>query len=226
MKSENELREELRQVETQMGAIARRVKGVDEVLNVGLKTAHVPGSSAAIKEYLAWLDGVEALGISFVNGNIVTQRLRLFYTIPDRKDNKDADPSPRMREVKNLLEAVRHKDQGNLLLLRAKRHSVHALLQKAERDASRRAGRQVSFADMRRRIQSAIWLQITVVVVIILLGGVIIESFKPEIIHFVRATVGLRDGPPGPASGPVPASQQDQGRARTSRERNLSGMDH
>lgn len=221
MKSENELREELRQVDTQMGAIVRRVKGVDEVLNVNLQTAHAPGSSAAIKEYLSWLDGVEALGISFVNGNIVTQRLRLFYTRPEKKENKDADPNPRMREVKNLLEAVRHKDQANLLLLRAKRHSLHAQLQKLEREKSRRAGRQVSFGELKRRIQSAIWLQITVVVLVVLLGGVIIESFKPEIIHFVRSTVGLPDGPPGPAS----TSQQDQSRARTGRERSLSGVD-
>lgn len=220
MKSETELRDELRQVETQMGAIVRRVKSVDGVLNVNLKSPYAPGSSAAIKEYLAWLDGVEALGISYVNGNIVTQRLRLFYTRPDNRETRDADPYPRMREVKNLLEAVRHKDQANLVLLRAKRHTLNAQIQKFERDTSKRAGRHSGFGELKRRIQSAIWLQITVVVVIILLGGVIFESFKPEIIHFVRSTVGLQDG----SSAPAAVSTQEQGRPRTGQERGLSGV--
>jgi hypothetical protein len=57
-----------------------------------------------------------------------------------------------------------------------------------------------------------------VLVLVILLGGVIFESFKPEIIHFVRSTVGLRDGPP------APASPQEQSRPRTGRERGLSGL--
>jgi hypothetical protein len=221
MKSETELREQLKQVETQMGAIARRVKSVDAVLNVNLLSPYTPGSVAAIKEYLAWLDGVEALGLSYVNGNIVTQRLRLFYTRPDKKETRDADPYPRMREVKNLLEAVRHKDQANLVLLRAKRHTLSAQIQKLERDAGRRAGRQSGFGELKRRILSAIWLQITIVVIIILFGSVIFESFKPEIIHFVRSTVGLRDGPPGPAA----VSTQEQGRPHAGREKGLSGLE-
>jgi hypothetical protein len=210
MKSEPELREELRQVETQIAAIVRRVKSVDGVLNVNLTSPHAPGSVAAIKEYLAWLDGVEALGLSYVNGNIVTQRLRLFYTRPEKKETRDSDPYPRMREVKNLLEAVRHRDQANLVLLRAKRHTLNTQIQKLERDTSKRAGPHSGFGGLKRRIQSAIWLQITVVVLIILLGGVVFESFKPEIIHFVRSTVGLRDNPSGPAA----ASAQEQGRTR------------
>lgn len=218
MKSETELRDELKQVETQMGAIVRRVKSVDGVLNVNLLSPHTPGSVAAIKEYLAWLDGVEALGLSYVNGNIVTQRLRLFYTRPDKRETRDADPYPRMREVKNLLEAVRHKDQANLVLLRAKRHTLNAQIQKLERENSRRAGHD-GFGELRKRILAAIWLQITVVVLIILFGVVIFESFKPEIIHFVRTTVGLQDGPPAPAA----VGSQEQGRPRTASERGLSG---
>ncbi|MGD0725081.1 MAG: hypothetical protein ABSB63_05905 [Spirochaetia bacterium] len=221
MKSETELRDELRQVETQMGGIVRRVKSVDAVLNVNLSSPHAPGSVAAIKEYLAWLDGVEALGLSYVNGNIVTQRLRLFYTRPEKRETRDSDPYPRMREVKNLLEAVRHKDQANLVLLRARRHTLNAQIQKLERDTRSRAGRQSGFGELKRRIQSAIWLQITVVVLIILFATVLFESFKPEIIHFVRTTVGLRDGPPGPAA----VSTQEQGRPRTGRERGLSGLE-
>jgi|GEM_PF-4883195 len=210
MKSEAELREELKQVETQMGTIVRRVKSVDAVLNVNLKTPHTPGSNAAVKEYLAWLDAVEALGISYVNGNIVTQRLRLFYTRPDKSETRDADPYPRMREVKDLLEAVRHKDQANLVLLRAKRHTQNAQLLKQERDTSRRAGRQSGFRELKRKILSAVWLQITVAVIVILLAGLVFQSFKPEIIHFVRSTVGLPDVPSGPAA----VSPQDQGGPR------------
>ncbi len=207
MKSETELREELKQIETHAGAIARRIKSVDAVLNVNLLNPHAPGSVAAIKEYLAWLDGVEALGISYVNGNIVTQRLRLFYTRPDKRETRDSDPYPRMREVKNLLEAVRHKDQANLVLLRARRHAVNAQIQKFERDTGRRAGRQSGFSEMKKRIMFAIWLQITVAVLVILLAGLIAESFKPEIIHFIRSTVGLRDVP-------AAVTPQDQSRSR------------
>jgi hypothetical protein len=210
MKSEIELREELKQIETQMGAIARRVKSVDAVLNVNLLTPHAPGSVAAIKKYLAWLDGVEALGISYVNGNIVTQRLRLFYTRPDKRETRDSDPYPRMREVKNLLDAVRHKDQSNLVLLRARRHAVNGQLQKLERDTGRRAGRHSGVGGMKRSILSAIWLQITVAVLVILLAGLMVESFKPEIIHFIRSTVGLRDLPTAPSA----VSPQDLGRSR------------
>ena len=221
MKSEAELREELKQVETQMGAIVRRVKSVDAVLNVTLKTPHAPGSNAAIKEYLTWLDSVEALCLSYVNGNIVTQRLRLFYTRPDKKDTRDTDPNPRMREVKNLLEAVRHKDQANLVLLRAKRHAMNAQLQKQERDTARRAGRQSGLGELKRKIMSAVWLQITVAVIVVLLASLAFQSFKPEIIHFVRSTVGLRDLPSAPgAVGP-----QDQGGPRAAHERALSGRE-
>ena len=197
MKSETELREELKQVETQLGAIVRRVKSVDAVLNVNLNTPHTPGSVAAIKEYLAWLDGVEALGLSYVNGNIVTQRLRLFYTRPDKSETRDSDPYPRMREVKNLLDAVRHKDQANLVVLRARRHALTAQIQKLGRDTTRRAGHHSGFGGLKKRILSVVWLQITIVVIIILLGGVIFESFKPEIINFVRSTVGLQDASTG-----------------------------
>ena len=221
MKPEAELREELKQVETQMGAIIRRVKSVDAVLNVNLTTPYAPGSNAAVKEYLAWMDTVEALGLSYVNGNIVTQRLRLFYTRPDKRETRDADPYPRMREVKNLLEAVRHKDQANLVLLRAKRHTLTAQLQKQARDASRRAGRQSGLSQLKRKILSAIWLQITVAVFVILLAGLLFQSFKPEIIHFVRSTVGLRDLPSAPAA----VSPQDLGGPRTGRERALSGQE-
>jgi hypothetical protein len=210
MKSETQLREELKQVEAQMGAILKRVKSVDAVLNVNLLNPHTPGSVAAIKEYLAWLDGVEALGLSYVNGNIVTQRLRLFYTRPDKRETRDSDPYPRMREVKNLLEAVRHKDQSNLVALRARRHTVNAQLQKLERDEGKRAGRQAGVGELTKRILSAVWLQITMAVIIVLLGSVLFESFKPEIIHFVRSTVGLRDVPAAPAAG----GAQDQGRPR------------
>ncbi|MFI5368141.1 MAG: hypothetical protein ACHQ1F_03930 [Spirochaetia bacterium] len=220
MKPEAELREELKQVETQMGAIVRRVKSVDAVLNVNLKNPYTSGSSAAVTEYLAWLDSVEALGLSYVNGNIVTQRLRLFYTRPDKRETRDANPYPRMREAKNLLEAVRHKDQANLVLLRAKRHTLTAQLQKQERDAGRRAGRQSGISELKRKIVSAIWLQITVAVLVILLAGLFFQSFKPEIIHFVRSTVGLRDLP----SAPPPAGTQDPGGPRTGHERGLSGQ--
>jgi len=120
-----------------------------------------------------------------------------------------------MREVKNLLEAVRHKDQANLLPLRAKRHTLTAQLQKQERDASRRAGRQSGFSELKRKILSAIWLQITVAVIVILLAGVAFQSFKPEIIHFVRSTVGLRDLP----SPPTAVSPQDPGGPRAGHER-------
>ena len=222
MKSETELREELKQVETQMGAVVRRVKSVDAVLNVNLLAPHTPGSVAAIKEYLAWLDGVEALGISYVNGNIVTQRLRLFYTRPDKRETRDSDPYPRMREVKNLLEAVRHKDQANLVSLRARRHTLTAQIQRQERDTDRRAGRQSGSGGLKRSILSTIWLQITIVVIIILVGSVLFESFKPEIIHFVRSTVGLSDGPPAPA--PV-GTQQQQNRPRAGHGRGLSGLE-
>jgi hypothetical protein len=221
MKPEPELREELKQVEAQMGAIVRRVKSVDAVLNVNLKTPYASGSSAAVKEYLAWLDSVEALGLSYVNGNIVTQRLRLFYTRPDKRETRDADPYPRMREVKNLLEAVRHKDQANLVLLRAKRHTLTAQLQKQGRDASRRAGRQSGISELRRKILSAVWLQITVAVFVVLLAGLIFQSFKPEIIHFVRSTVGLRDLP----SVSAPVATPDPGNPRAGYERGLSGQE-
>ena len=212
MKSETELREELKHLETQMGTIAARVKSVDAALTVNLLSPHAPGSVAAIKEYLTWLDGVEALGISYVNGNIVTQRLRLFYTRPDKKEIKDSDPYPRMREVKKLLEAVRHKDQSNLVVLRARRHAITAQLQKLEGNGGGREGRR---SGSNGRILSVVWLQIMIVVIIVLVGGVLFESFKPEIIHFVRSTAGLQDTPlPPPAVGPADPGKPHAGQQR------------
>jgi hypothetical protein len=218
MKTEKELKEELKQIETQMGGIVKRVKSVDEVLNVNLSSPRPPGSTAAIQEYLTWLDRVEALGLSFVNGNIVTQRLRLFYTRPESKENKTVDPSPRMREVKNLLEAVRHADQTNLLALRARRHSLHAHIQKLERKAITRAGRRSGLEELKKKIQAAIWLQIAVLIIAILVGGVLFESFRPEIIHFIRSTIGVRDTPSG-ISAPAKSlpSQREKGLDRLDR---------
>ena len=86
---------------------------------------------------------------------------------------------------------------------------------------ARRAGRQSGLSELKRRILSAVWLQITVAVIVILLASLAFQSFKPEIIHFVRSSVGLRDLPSGPATvGP-----QDQGGPRAGHERALSGQE-
>jgi hypothetical protein len=119
----------VKQVEDEMAEIGERVKRIDEILNQNLPSGPERGSKA-VEEYLAWLDRVEALKLVYVNANIVTQRLRLFYQGAARSRGRIPDPAPRMREVKNLLETVRHTEQSNLLSLRARRHALQADVQK------------------------------------------------------------------------------------------------
>lgn len=195
IKTELELRARVKQVEGEMAEIGGRVKRIDDVLNQNLAAGHERGSQAAIDEYLAWLDRVEALGLAFVNANIVTQRLRLFYQGPPRSRGRVPDPAPRMREVKNLIETVRHTEQSNLLLLRARRHSLQTDVQNLARE--RKGGGQALSRNGRGRegIPSIGWLPLAILLLALLAGSILVDTFRPEIVHFIRSHVGLRDTP-------------------------------
>jgi len=191
--TELELRAQVTQVEAEMAAIGDRVKGIDQILNHVLTARPEQGWKPAVDEYLEWLDRVEALGLAYVNANIVTQRLRLVYQTPLKPRGKIPDPANRMKEVKGLLEAVRHTEQSNLLLLRARRHSILNDIQGLSRD--RKSGAGGSFRDARekRGALSVGWLQVLILLLALLCGRVLLDAFQPEITHFIRSHAGLRD---------------------------------
>jgi hypothetical protein len=174
-----------------MAEIGGRVKIIDDVLNEQLALRQPRGTQAAIDEYLAWLDRVEGIGLAFVNANIVTQRLRLFFQGTARTRGALPDPAPRMREVKNLLETVRHTEQANLLLVRARRHALLTDIQnlarerKSDLDASLRGDRAG------KAVGSTVLTLLALTLAALLLGSILLDSFRPEIVRFVRSTVGL-----------------------------------
>lgn len=187
IRTELDLRAHVTNVEAEMAGIGNRVKVIDDVLNQQLALRQPRGTRAAIDQYLAWLDRVEALGLAYVNANIVTQRLRLFYQGTARTRGDLPDPAPRMREVKNLLETVRHSEQANLLLLRAQRHALLTEIQNlarerksTRRDTPRRSGKPLGAVTL-----------LVVALAALLLGSVLLESFRPEIVRFVRSAAGL-----------------------------------
>ncbi len=190
--TELELRAQVTQVEAEMAEIGVRVKRIDEILNYVLTARPERGWKPAVDEYLSWLDRVEALGLAYVNANIVTQRLRLVYRDPLKPRGKVPDPANRMKEVKSLLETVRHTEQSNLLLLRAKRHSILSDIQGLSRD--RKSGAGVS-RDARGRggALSIGWLPLLILLLALLCGSVLLDAFRPEIRHFIRSHAGLRN---------------------------------
>jgi len=194
IRAELDLRAHVTNVEAEMAAVGERVKVIDEVLNRQLALRQPRGTQAAIDEYLAWLDRVEALGLAYVNANIVTQRLRLFYQGTARTRGALPDPAPRMREVKNLLETVRHSEQANLLLLRARRHSLSTDIQDLARDRKGKV-HDTAHAGGRRGSGAAVGARHVILVAAalaaLLLGSVLLESFRPEIVRFVRSAAGL-----------------------------------
>jgi len=191
--TELELRAQVKQVEAEMAEIGGRVKGIDETLNYVLTARPEQGWKPAVDEYLAWLDRVEALGLAHVNANIVTQRLRLVYQAPLKPRGKVPDPARRMKEVKSLLEAVRHTEQSNLLLLRARRHSILTDIQGLSRDRKSGAGVSLGIARGRGGALSAGWLPLLILLLALLCGQVLLDAFRPEITHFIRSHAGLRD---------------------------------
>jgi hypothetical protein len=195
MLTEMELRAQVKQVETEMSEIGGRVRRIDEILNQALTARPDRGWKPTVDEYLSWLDRVEALGLAFVNANIVTQRLRLVYQDPPRGHGSVPDPSSRMREVKSLLETVRHAEQSDLLLLRARRHSILSDIQRLSKvrkpvtDRSSRGSRDTLTIG---------WLPLAVLLLALLCAGVLLASFQPEVAHFVRSHLGLQDEPRAP----------------------------
>jgi hypothetical protein len=189
MRAELELRAGVKQVETAMAEITGRVRRIDIVLSQGLSPRDGRGSAAAVGEYLAWLDRVEALGLTFVNANIVTQGLRLFYQGARRARRRTPDPAPRMREVKDLLETVRHNEQADLLALRAKRASLLAAIQKLA--SARRSGALAARPRRGSGARGIGWLQVAVLIVALLAGSILLDAVRPEVVRFLRAHVGL-----------------------------------
>jgi hypothetical protein len=179
-----------------MALIGGRVKRIDDVLNLALTARQERGSKAAVDEYLAWLDRVEALKLPYVNANIVTQRLRLFYHGAARSRGRTPDPAPRMREVKNLLETVRHTEQSNLLLLRARRHSLQTDIQDLARER-KSDGNSTRGARGRPGHRSIGWLPLSLILLALLAGIILVIAFQPEIVHFIRSHAGLRDAATG-----------------------------
>jgi len=225
LKEELDLRAELKKTEVEMAEILGRIKKIDTVLNQGLSPQKERGSQAAIGEYLAWLDRVEALGLAFVNANIVTQGLRLFYQSPRKLRRRNPEPTPRMKEVKDLLETVRHREQANLLLLRARRHSLATEIQHragerktgahsggAAARAARRAARAARIAARRatrhaaRGSRSVGWLTLAVFLAALLIGNTLLEAFKPEIVQFIRSHLGLQSAAPAATPAATPAA--------------------
>jgi hypothetical protein len=204
MKAELELRADMKKVEAEMARVISLVRGIDQVLNQGL----TPGPGA-VAEYLAWLDRVEALGLQYVNANIVTHGLRLFYQSPRRSRRRTPEPTPRMKEVKDLLETVRHNEQSNLLLLRAKRHSLENDIQhlagERKSDGTARPwgngfrGRSRNRGDAR----ALSWVQVVVLVAALLAGSLLLEAVRPEVVLFLRIQMGL-DRAASPAAAPAP----------------------
>jgi hypothetical protein len=191
--TEMELRSQLKQVEAEMAEIGGRVKSIDLILNERLAAHPEQGWKAAVDEYLGWLDRVEALGLAYVNGNIVTQRLRLVYEAPLKPRGKIPDPAHRMKEVKSLLDAVRHTEQSNLLLLRARRHTIVTDIQGVSRERKSAADPTFRDAPGRGGARSVGWLQILVLLLALLAGRILLDAFRPEITHFVRSHAGLQD---------------------------------
>jgi hypothetical protein len=189
--TELELRAQVTKIEAEMAEIGGRVKRIDEILNYVLTANPERGWKPAVDEYLSWLERVEALGLPYVNANIVTQRLRLVYQAPLKPRGKIPDPAHRMKEVKSLLEAVRHTEQSELLALRARRHSTLMDIQGLSRD--RKSG-TVSFRDARARegTLSVGWLPLLILLLALLCGSVLLDAFRPEITHFIRSLAGLR----------------------------------
>ena len=216
MKAELELRAEMKQVEEDMARVMTRVKSIDGVLNHELSP-----SPDAVPQYLAWLDRVEALGLQFVNANIVTHGLRLFYQSPRRSRRRTPEPTPRMKEVKDLLETVRHTEQSNLLLLRAKRHSLETEIQDlaGERKTGGGSWRRSSHGRARDGGRGSArtlgWVQVLVLVAALLAGSILLDAVRPEVVQFLRTRMGLdkaaaaassaRDAAPSPGSTPSSA---------------------
>ena len=186
------LRAQVKQVEAEMAEIGGRVKRIDEILNFGLTVRPEQSWKPAVDEYLAWLDRVEALGLAYVNANIVTQRLLLVYQAPLKSRGKVPDPAHRMKEVKGLREAVRHTEQSSLLLLRAKRHSILTDIQNLSRERKSGAGVSSRDAGGRGAARSVGWLQLLILLLALLCGRVLLDAFRPEITHFIQSHAGLR----------------------------------
>ncbi len=195
MKAELEMRAEVKRVEAEMTGIVGRVRKIDDVLSKGLSPQTPRGSSAAITQYLAWLDSVEALGLSFVNANIVTQGLRLFYQGARKTRRGTPDPEPRMKEVKDLLETVRHTEQSELVLLRAKRATLLTGIHQLAEERKTELLQAATGGKKGRGVSAVGWFPAAVLLVAVLLGVILIEAFRPEIAAFVRGLFGLRAAP-------------------------------
>jgi hypothetical protein len=106
-----------------------------------------------------------------------------------------------MKEVKDLLETVRHNEQSNLLLLRAKRHSLENDIQHfaGERKSDGNAvpwgngspGRSTRSGGAR----ALGWVQVVVLVAALLAGSLLLDAVRPEVVQFLRTRVGLDRGP-------------------------------
>src|SRR5579864_6481384 len=196
MKAELELRADMKKVEEEMAQVISLVRSIDEMLNQGLTTG-----PEAVPQYLTWLDRVESLGLQYVNANIVTHGLRLFYQSPRRSRRRTPEPTPRMKEVKDLLETVRHNEQSNLLLLRAKRHSLENDIQylAGERKSDGTAGPWGN-GSRGRYLRGGSeggalgWVQVVVLVATLLAGSLLLDAVRPEVVRFVRTQLGLDRG--------------------------------
>jgi hypothetical protein len=150
-----------------------------------------------VAQYLAWLDRVEALGLTYVNANIVTHSLRLFYQSPRKSRRRTPEPTPRMKEVKDLLETVRHNEQSNLLLLRARRHTLEVDIQHlaGQRKSGSAAG---PWGNSHGRGDgghgggwSLGWVQVVVLVAALLAGSLALDVVRPELVRLLRSWTGL-----------------------------------
>ncbi len=214
LKAELELRAGLKQVEGEMAAIVARIRKIDDVLNQNLATGTVEGLTP-IGQYLGWLGRVEAIGLPYVNANIVTQRLRVFFTGPHKGRTHSGDPAVRMKAVKGLLEKVRQTEQASLLMLRHRRGGLQGEIVHLARDRSgeTRPG-SVAAADT-SGMRSIGWLQLVVALAALLAGSILLDTVRPEVVHYLRTHLGLQAGTtmdaPGQVQGVTPGTPRQGG---------------
>jgi hypothetical protein len=113
-----------------------------------------------------------------------------------------------MKEVKDLLETVRHNEQSNLLLLRAKRHSLENDIQHlaGERKSDGTAepwgngyrGRSARRGGGGRGLG---WVQVVVLIAALLAGSLLLDAVRPEVVQFLRTRMGLDRGAPSAQAG-------------------------
>ncbi len=185
---------ELKRAKVHLEKVEKRLRGIEECLDYKFTARHYMGGNREfIEQFYSWLRNVEAIGFKAINRTTAKYR-KAFRNPTPRQMREGIDPTKAIASLKLSLQNAEKILERQKTAITDTLPGMEARAHRLKIDRLIIAYGKASVDLTKVNIRVAIWVPVGTLI-LALAGIIAFETFKPEIVSWIRHVIGLASTP-------------------------------